>query len=87
MENNTPKKKQFPAYVTLTIIAVIAAVVLAATNQLTKGPIAEHEMAALKETFGTVMPAESYEQVTLMLPTPMTVWTACTRHWMQTAIW
>ena len=65
MENNTPKKKQFPAYVTLTIIAVIAAVVLAATNQLTKGPIAEHEMAALKETFGTVMPAESYEQVTL----------------------
>ncbi|MDO4837747.1 MAG: FMN-binding protein [Clostridia bacterium] len=65
MENNTPKKKQFPAYVTLTIIAVIAAVVLAATNQLTKGPIAEHEMAALKETFGTVMPAESYEQVDL----------------------
>ncbi len=65
MENNTPKKKQFPAYVTLTIIAVIAAVVLAATNQLTKGPIAEHEMAALKETFGTVMPAESYEQVNL----------------------
>ncbi len=65
MENNTPKKKQFPAYVTLTIIAVIAAVVLAATNQLTKGPIAEHEMAALKETFGTVMPAESYEQVEL----------------------
>ncbi len=65
MENNTPKKKQFPAYVTLTIIAVIAAVVLAATNQLTKGPIAEHEMATLKETFGTVMPAESYEQVEL----------------------
>ncbi len=65
MENNTPKKKQFPAYVTLTIIAVIAAVVLAATNQLTKGPIAEHEMAALKETFGTVMPADSYEQVEL----------------------
>ena len=65
MENNTPKKKEFPAYVTLAIIAVVAAVVLAATNMLTKGPIQEHEMATLKATFGEVMPAETYEEVTL----------------------
>ena len=65
MENNTPKKKQFPAYLTLCIIALIAAVVLAATNMLTRGPIKEHEMAALKEAFGTVMPADSYEQISL----------------------
>ncbi len=65
MENNTPKKKEFPAYLTLAIIALVAAVVLAATNMLTKGPIQEHEMATLKATFGEVMPAETYEEVTL----------------------
>ncbi|MBQ8311804.1 MAG: FMN-binding protein [Clostridia bacterium] len=65
MENNAPQKKQFPAFLTLTIIAVVAAVVLALTNMITAGPIAEHAMAALKEAFNAVMPAESYEAMTV----------------------
>ena len=66
MENNTPRKKQLPAFLILGIIALVAAVVLALTNALTRGPIAEHQMAALKDSFGAVMPAESYE----ILPLP-----------------
>ena len=66
MENNTPRKKQLPALLILGIIALVAAVVLALTNALTRGPIAEHQMAALKDSFGAVMPAESYE----ILPRP-----------------
>ena len=65
MENNAPKKKQLPAFLILTIIAVVAAVVLALTNMITAGPIAEHAMAALKEAFNAVMPAESYEIMTV----------------------
>ena len=65
MENNAPKKKQLPAFLILTIIAVVAAVVLALTNMITAGPIAEHAMAALKEAFNAVMPAESYESMTV----------------------
>ena len=65
MENNTPRKKQLPAFLILGIIALVAAVVLALTNALTKGPIAEHKMAALKEAFNAVMPADSYEEMTL----------------------
>ncbi len=65
MENNAPKKKQLPAFLILTIIAVVAAVVLAFTNMITAGPIAEHAMAALKEAFNAVMPAESYEEMTV----------------------
>ena len=42
MENNTPRKKQLPAFLILGIIALVAAVVLALTNALTRGPIAEH---------------------------------------------
>ena len=60
MEKNTPKKKQLPAYLMLAIIALVAAVVLAVTNMVTSGPIQEHAMAALKEAFGAVMPADSY---------------------------
>ncbi|MBQ7864856.1 MAG: hypothetical protein IJ350_00695 [Clostridia bacterium] len=48
MENNAPTKKQLPAFLILTIIAVVAAVVLALTNMITAGPIAEHDMSALK---------------------------------------
>jgi len=65
MENNAPQKKQLPAFLILTIIAVVAAVVLALTNQITAGPIAEHAMAALKDAFNAVMPAESYEEMTV----------------------
>ena len=65
MENNAPKKKQLPAFLILTIISVVAAVVLAVTNMVTAGPIAEHAMAALKEAFNAVMPAESYEEMTV----------------------
>ena len=65
MENNAPKKKQLPAFLILTIIAVVAAVVLALTNMITAGPIAVHAMAALKEAFNAVMPAESYEIMTV----------------------
>ena len=65
MENNTTAKKQIPAFVILGIIALVAALVLAVTNAITKGPIAEHEMAALREAFTAVMPAEEYEQVTV----------------------
>ena len=39
---NVAKKKQLPAFLVLTIIALVAAIVLAVTNEVTKGPIAEH---------------------------------------------
>lgn len=64
--NSTPtKKKQLPAYLVLAIIALVAAVVLAVTNQVTKGPIQEHQMAALRESFGAVMPADDYVELTV----------------------
>ena len=62
MENKTTRK-QLPAFLVLGIIAVVAAVVLAATNMVTRGPIAEHQMAALKESFGAVMPADEYVEM------------------------
>ncbi len=73
MENNTvntnqdaPKgRKQLPAFVILGIIALVAAVALALTNMVTRGPIQERAAAALREAFSTVMPAESYEQLTI----------------------
>ncbi len=64
MESNT-QKKQLPAFLILTIISVVAALVLALTNMVTAGPIAEHAMAALKEAFSAVMPADSYEEMTV----------------------
>ena len=42
MTNPAAKKKQLPAFLVLTIIAVIAAIALAVTNQVTKDPIAAH---------------------------------------------
>ena len=65
MENNKTARKQIPAFVILGIIALVAALVLAVTNAITKGPIAEHEMAALKEAFTAVMPADEYEPITV----------------------
>ena len=60
-------KKTLPAYVVLALIALVAALVLAVTNAITAGPIAEHQMASLKAAFGEVMEVPeggSYEQVT-----------------------
>ena len=54
MENNKPQKKQLPPYLTLTLIALIAAIVLAVTNSITEGPIEERRMAQLMEAFGNV---------------------------------
>lgn len=58
---NTAKRRQLPPFAVLGIIAVIAAVVLAATNILTRGPIAEHQAEELRTTLHTVLAAESYE--------------------------
>ncbi len=61
MSNPVAQKKQLPAYLVLTIICLVAALVLAATNAITKGPINEHKMAAQRAAFGAVMPADAYE--------------------------
>ena len=63
MTNNN--KKQLPPFLVLTIIAVIAAIVLAGTNMVTRGPILEHAMKALRESFSAVMPADVYEEITV----------------------
>ena len=56
-------KKQLPAAIILGIIAVVAALALAATNAVTKGPIAERALAAIKQACETVMTAENYEEI------------------------
>lgn len=61
------QKKQLPGYAVLGIITLVAALVLAVTNMLTAGPIAERQQAALAEAFGAVMPVPeggTYEAVT-----------------------
>ena len=66
MENKKPQKKLLPPYLMLALIALIAAVVLAATNAVTKGPIEERRMAQLMEAFGSIMPdADDYEEITV----------------------
>ena len=65
-ENGAPAgKKGLPAYIILGIIALVAAVALAVTNMITKGPIQERADAALREAFNAVMHAESYEAITI----------------------
>ena len=59
-------KKQLPAFLVLTIICLVAALALAGTNAITKGPIAEHAMAAQREAFGAVMTADEY--ITMTIP-------------------
>ncbi len=61
---NSPKKQQIPAFAVLTIIAVIAALVLAVTNLLTEGPIAKRQAQQLQDAFGAVLAADTYEEVT-----------------------
>lgn len=58
--SNPVAKKQLPAFLVLTIICLVAALALGATNAVTKGPIKEHEMAAQREAFGAVMTADEY---------------------------
>ena len=58
-------KKQLPAFLVLTIICLVAALALAGTNAITKGPIAEHAMAAQREAFGAVMTADEYVEMTI----------------------
>ncbi len=62
---NQVQKKQLPAFLVLTIICLVAALALAGTNAITKGPIAEHAMAAQREAFGAVMAADEYAEVTI----------------------
>ncbi|MBQ7848656.1 MAG: FMN-binding protein, partial [Clostridia bacterium] len=60
---NVANKKQLPAFLVLTIISLIAAVVLAATNEVTKGPIEEHARRAREAAFQAVLPADEYVQL------------------------
>ena len=62
---NQVQKKQLPAFLVLTIICLVAALALAGTNAITKGPILEHAMAAQREAFGAVMTADEYNEVTI----------------------
>ena len=56
-------KKQLPAFLVLTIISLVAALVLAVTNEVTKGPIAEHAARARREAFNTVLQAADYQEI------------------------
>ena len=62
---NKVQKKQLPAFLALTIICLIAALALAATNAITAGPIKAHAMAAQREAFGAVMTADEYNEMTI----------------------
>lgn len=58
-------KKKLPPFAVLAIIATVAAVVLALTNMVTRGPIKELAMKDLREAFDSVMPADSYEEIAI----------------------
>ncbi len=62
---NPAQKKSMPAFLVLTIICLVAALALAGTNAITKGPIQEHAMAAQREAFGAVMSADEYVEMTI----------------------
>ena len=62
---NPAAKKSLPAFLVLTIICLVAALALAATNAVTKGPIQAHAMAAQREAFGAVMTADEYIEMTI----------------------
>ncbi len=63
--SNPAQKKQMPAFLVLTIICLVAALALAGTNAITKGPIQELAMAAQREAFGAVMTADEYIEMTI----------------------
>ncbi len=62
---NPAQKKQLPAFLVLTIICLVAALALAGTNAITKGPIQALAMAAQREAFGAVMTADEYIEMTI----------------------
>jgi len=62
---NQVQKKQLPAFLVLTIICLVAALALAGTNAITKGPIQALAMAAQREAFGAVMTADEYIEMTI----------------------
>ena len=47
----------------LFVFALVAAVALAMTNEVTKGPIEAQKLAAKMEALGTVLPGCKYEQI------------------------
>ena len=63
--SNPAQKKQMPAFLVLTIICLVAALALAGTNAITKGPIQALAMAAQREAFGAVMTADEYIEMTI----------------------
>ncbi len=65
MTNQVAQKKQMPAFLALTIICLVAALALAGTNAITKGPIQELAMAAQRAAFGAVMTADEYVEMTI----------------------
>ena len=65
MTNQVAQKKQLPAFLVLTIICLVAALALAGTNAITKGPITALAMAAQREAFGAVMTADEYIEMTI----------------------
>ncbi|MDD3921164.1 MAG: RnfABCDGE type electron transport complex subunit G [Eubacteriales bacterium] len=57
-------KKKFPPFAILTVIALCAALLLALTNAVTEGPIAEASAKAADEARRAVLPeAESFEEL------------------------
>ena len=62
---NVAKKKQLPAFLVLTIIALVAAVALALTNKVTEGPIAEHAARERNKAFAAVLTAAGYNEMTI----------------------
>ncbi|MBR6028808.1 MAG: FMN-binding protein, partial [Clostridia bacterium] len=58
-------RKSLPAWAILGIISLVAALALGLTNAVTEGPIREREAEELKATFSAVMPAESYEEISV----------------------
>ena len=47
----------------LFLFALVASALLAMTNEVTKGPIAEQKLAAKREALSTVLPGYAYEQI------------------------
>ena len=58
-------KKKFPAWAILTIIAVAAAVLLAATNMVTAPVIAENKNAEKAAVYAALMEADTYEALSI----------------------
>ena len=64
MEQSKTKRK-LPPFLILGIIALVAALALALTNSVTEGPIRAYQQKQLAESFSAVLPASSYEELTV----------------------